>query len=359
MGNAKRNDFIDVYVIKTLNEIKNTVKSNMKLDKDREEEVDKKISFVLNDLINSNFKNLQVDVKGDMIYTFLPIVDEKENKKIRLSLALYYVGIYYDNVELLRDLLKEDVKFEDGYFISFQYLDKSISSKFDRKKYIEMIKTCGRMFSNFAKSIENLSDQDREKYIQKFERLINYKYDFIKDILSKDRWYMSRLEHIFEKNNLDTFTDETYKQSTFDQLRMMGICYSHKYSEETCDKLNYLMQTREFSNYLCNFDLMMKLYTDDELFTLNDDISYAINKFSETEESLNKILDFIQMRPDLARDINCISFERFMKTDNYTLIEVCNYIPRIYADEYDFDVVKRIMKPKAVLKRALGAYKKR
>ena len=95
-----------------------------------------------------------------------------------------------------------------------------------------MIKTCGRMFSNFAKSIENLSDQDREKYIQKFERLINYKYDFIKDILSKDRWYMSRLEHIFEKNNLDTFTDETYKQSTFEQLRMMGICYSHKYTKE-------------------------------------------------------------------------------------------------------------------------------
>ena len=128
MENTNRNDFIDIYAIKTLNEIKNTVRNNIKLDKDREEVIDKKVCFLLKELINSNFKNLQVDAKGNLIYTMLPIVDEKENNKIRLSLALYYVALYYDNVDLLRDLLKEDVRFEDGYFINFQYLDKSISS---------------------------------------------------------------------------------------------------------------------------------------------------------------------------------------------------------------------------------------
>ena len=75
MENNNRNDFIDVYVLKTLNEIKNDVKNNIKLDKNKEEETDKKMSLVLKDLINANFKNLQMDPKGDMIYTFLPIVD--------------------------------------------------------------------------------------------------------------------------------------------------------------------------------------------------------------------------------------------------------------------------------------------
>ena len=40
------------------------------------------------------------------------VVDEKENKRVRLSLVLYYTALYYDNVDLLHELLKENVKFE-------------------------------------------------------------------------------------------------------------------------------------------------------------------------------------------------------------------------------------------------------
>ena len=108
MEKIGKNDFIDIYVLKTLNEIKGIVKHEIKLEKEREMEIDKKMAIVLKDLINANFKNLQMNPNGDMIYTLLPIVDDKENEKIRLSFALYYAALYYDNVSLLHDLLKEN-----------------------------------------------------------------------------------------------------------------------------------------------------------------------------------------------------------------------------------------------------------
>ena len=59
MENNGKNDFIDVYVLKTLNEIKQKVKWAINLDKDKENETDKKMMLVLKDLINANFKNFK------------------------------------------------------------------------------------------------------------------------------------------------------------------------------------------------------------------------------------------------------------------------------------------------------------
>ena len=88
MDTLNKDDFINVYVLNTLNEIKTSVKENIKLDKDREDVTDKKMVAVLTDLINANFKNLQKDPNGNMIYTLLPIVDEKENKKLKPTVAI-------------------------------------------------------------------------------------------------------------------------------------------------------------------------------------------------------------------------------------------------------------------------------
>ena len=251
METINKNEFIDIYVLKTLNEIKRDVKWEIDLDKEKEEDVDRKMSLVLKDLINANFKNLQMDPKGNLIYTFLPIVDEQENKKVRMSLALYYTALYYDNVELLQDLLKENINFKRDYTINLQYLDKTISSKFERKKYVEMIKICGDIFRNFVVSIKNLSDEEREKYIQRFVKLMNIKFELIRNsILSRATNYYDRNQYelIFNKNNLDTFTDETYIKATKEQLNFINSCESNCYKKETCERLNNLMQTRNFSN---------------------------------------------------------------------------------------------------------------
>lgn len=355
METTNKNDFINIYVLKTLNEIKNTIKRNIKLDKEKETEIDSKMSIVLKDLINANSKNFQKDPNGNLIYTLLPIVDEKENKKIRLSLVLYYTALYYDNVDLLHDLLKEDIGFDKQFYINLQYLDKSISSKFERERYIEMIKTCGYIFRNFAKSIESLTEEEREKYIQRFVKLINLKYDLVKNILNKKTWYYE-LEDLFNKQNLDTFTDKTYEQATEKQLRLIDSSYRNNYSKETCDRLNNLMQTKGFSNHLSDLDLMMTLYTDEKLCTLDYFISRAISNFSQTEKSLNKVIDFIQRRPDLATSIINISPETFVKFDNFTLIELCDKIDHLHNKEEDLSMIAKFLKLKIALKKALGSY---
>ena len=157
MENINKDDFIDVYVFKTLNEIKKEVKYEINLDEKREKETDEKMFLVLKDLINANFKNLQRDPEGNLIYTLLPIVDERENEKIRLSLVLYYAALYYDNVDMLHYLLKENVEFRFYSIIRFEYLDKTISSKFNKEEYVRYIKNNGDIFYSFIKSIKNVA----------------------------------------------------------------------------------------------------------------------------------------------------------------------------------------------------------
>ena len=53
---------------------------------------------------------------------------EQENEKVRLSFVLYYTALYYDNVELLQLMLKEDINFvQSCWQFNLAYLDKSIS----------------------------------------------------------------------------------------------------------------------------------------------------------------------------------------------------------------------------------------
>lgn len=274
---------------------------------------------------------------------------------MRLSLILYYTALYYDNVDLLHELLKENANFETiCYSINLQYLDKSISSKFDRRQYIEMIKTCGDIFVNFAQSIQYLSEEEKEQYIERFSKIIVDKYEQICNEIKEKPYHRLSFNCAFTKSCLDIFTDETYKQATSQQLEMINLCNMKKYSEETCQRLNNLMITKVFSKYLYNYDLMMQLYTDEQLEILPNSISYAISNFSNSEASLNKIIDFIQRRPDLAGSIVCISKERFMKIDNFTLIEIFNSRSRHYND----DTIDKIMRKKSAIKKLFGAYKK-
>ena len=56
------------------------------------------------------------------------------------------------------------------------------------------------------------------------------------------------------------------------------------------------------------------LYTDEELAALEFDVSYCLSHFSDTEEMLQKAIDFVRLRPNIAFCITtCISKERFMK----------------------------------------------
>ena len=258
MDTLNKDDFINIYVLNTLNEIKTSVKENIKLDKSREDTTDKKMAAVLTDLINANFKNLQKDFNGNIIYTLLPIVDEKENKKVRTSLALYYTALYYDNVELLQDLLQADINFNGDYGkINLSYLDKSISSKFARKEYIDLLKECGFVFTFFHKSMEGILPPKRKEYILRFKKILEIKHGVIAPIYKSNQY--SSVKGVFSKKRLDAFSDETYLLASAQQLLMIGRFSDEGISNANKDRLNNLMQTQGFSNCIHNYDLMLTI----------------------------------------------------------------------------------------------------
>ena len=354
-----KSDFIDVYVFKTLNEIKNVVRREIVLEKTREEETDRKMFLVLKDLINANFKNLQRDPEGNLIYTLLPIVDERENEKVRFSLELYYAALYYDNVSLLQDCLKEDVDFNRNYYKFFQYLDKNVSSKFEREDYIRKLKDFGQTFYRFNKSIEGLSDEERERYITRFVSLINSKNE---DMLNYIRSKKSdgNLSTLFNKGNLDKFDDETYSCAKGEQLYFIDRLAGTTLGEDARVRLNNLIQTRGYCKHLRNFDLMMRLYTDDEIEKLEYDVSLFLDTFSENEEMLKKALDFVKLRSDLCFKCSFIPRGRFMEISNELLIEALDHMDRHYlvVNNHNLDILIRTMAPKTGIKKILGFYKR-
>lgn len=360
MENNGKNDFIDVYVLKTLNEIKQKVKWAINLEEDKEKETDKKMMFVLKDLINANFKNLQRDPQGNLIYTLLPIVDEKENEKVRLSLVLYYAALYYDNVDLLHDLLRENVSFENNSIIRLEYLDKSISSKFKREDYVIYIKKYGTMFWSFRRSIIGLNEEEREKYIERFVNLFNANYEHISEYI-KDKNRDGNLGCLFVKSNLDTFEDETYAAASDKQFELINYVGGNKFNEKTCTRLNNLIQNTDFSNRLCNYDLMMELYTDEELMTLRHDISYFLSNFSKSDEMLQKAIDFLKLSPELVNSAVCLHRNTFMDISNPILVEALSYMRKHYiiVNEHNIGVVSKTVIPKTGVKKILGFYKRR
>lgn len=359
---TNKNDFIDIYVLKTLSEIKCEVKQEIKLESELENQTDEKMKLVLKDLINANFKNLQMDPQGNLIYTLLPIVDERENKKVRNLLVLYYTALYYDNVDLLQQMLAANVQFELDNSLRLQYLDKFISSKFDTTDYIENIKKFGKTFASFVTSIKNLSDEDKEKYSQKFMSLFKLKYKEMCEIKEeKERYSRYWLEDLFVKGNLDTFEYDTYKCADNKQLELINFCGRCKYNETTIARLNHLIQTTNFSNELIDFDLLTSIFSDDELAKLDIDTSSFLSCYSDTPEMLQKAIEFIELKPEMACFVApYVSKEDFMKTSNFVLIEALNYASRhcISYNKKDFELVLRMFTPKSKLKKLFGSYKK-
>ena len=362
MDTLNKDDFINIYVLNTLNEIKTSVKENIKLDKGREAATDKKMAAVLTDLINANLKGLPKDSKDNIIYTLLSVTGKGDKKKIRLSLVLYYAALYYDNVDLLQDLMRADVRFYN-YYDSFNlcYLDKTMSSKFDRKEYIEFLQECGFVFENFYRSIDNVSLEEKEKYILKIKKILEVKHGMIAEIFKNGRG--NSIIKIFSKNHLDVFSDNTYEQASYEQLRMINYYADEKISSESRDRLNKLMQTKRFSNNLCNYDLMLKVLTDEQLEDIEYFASEAISVHYDKNENPSKILDFVSRRPDLSYAISLVPKEKFKKINNYALIEMCDYCRNqrktrcLYSSEA-CDFYLKEVRSTVLIKRVLGKYKK-
>lgn len=344
-----RDDFIETYIQNTLNEIKGFVKPIIVLDPSIEETTDKKMREVLKDLIDSNFKNINVDGYGNLIHTLLPLTDSKENDKIRRTLILYYTALYYDNVELLNKMLKENIHF--GYELHdlcLYYLDKDITSKFDEEGYFQIIKDCGGVFKWFNTTTRDLPKEQREQYITKVSNILKERYsDLTIEFRNRYDFY-----YLFTKNALDIFDDASYYYATKEQLRMMSNCGDsiNIKNEDTKRRLNGLIQTTTFKEHYWNSDLMFSLFNDEELQGLDYWVGSYFSHFSETPEMLDKAMDLFKKNRKAIRNVDRLTSEMFMKTDNDILIEIYEDIDPLQNEEW-IKLKIASVKPKSMIKR--------
>lgn len=349
-----RSEFIETYIRNTLNEIKEDIKNIINLEEEKEEKTDEKMSIVLKELIDANFKNVNVDGYGNLIHTLLPLTDKKENDKIRRSLILYYTALYFDNVDLLNRMLKEEVDF--GYQLhdlKLYLLDKDVTSRFEGDEYIEVVKDCGELFFRFNLSTKNLTKEEKEEYITRFVSILKARHsDLVTDSNNRFRFY-----YLFSKYVMDVYEDASYYYATKDQLAMMSGCGNslHIKNEDTIKRLNNLVQTTAFSGHFWNMDLMFSLFSDEELQGVDYWTGSYFDQYSETPEMLDKAKDLYARNRQMAKKVYHCTKETFMQIDNDTLIEIFDDLDSIPSDEWV--KLKAVgLKPKVMLKRMLKKY---
>ena len=348
-----KEEFIETYVRNTLNEIKSFIKTKINLEREQEEKTDEKMSLVLKELIDGNFKNINVDGYGNLIHTLLPLTDEKENNKIRCSLVLYYTALYFDNVKLLNRMLKEEVNFGDRLNdLNLYVLDKNISSKFEENEYIEIVKDCIVVFNGFYQTTKDLPKEEREKYITRFVNILKARH---KDLTPDGYLYMyrDRYRWLFIKSIMDIYEDDSYLKASKKQLNIIEHSNTRCIkNEDTIRRLNNLIQTTDFNQHYWNTDLMFSLFSDDELFNIDYWVAGYFDTFSANRDMLNKAMDFYNRIKDEIVDEICVHCggDIFMMVDNDILVEIYNKRGFIPEDDM-LKAMIALVKPKVKLKR--------
>ena len=344
MGKA---EYVELYVNVTLQEIKKNVRKKINLKPEQEVVADDKIKGILIDLINSNFSNIKEEVGDDSFYKLLPLTDEQENKKIRCILVLLYTALYFENVVLLNKLLKEEVSFgNQPHDLLLCLLDKDISSAFVEDIYIEVVKSCKNVFSMFYSSTKDLDEIEREKYIGRFVSILKVRY---KDF---EETPQSSFHSLFSKITMDILEDKTYLLASKEQLyRFEDISCFNIRGKDSVKRLNNLIQNSDFCQKYWNYDLMFKLFNDEELFDKDYWVCHFFERFSDSKEMLDKAMDLYNRCPVFATSpYSHCSAEVLRDISNDVLIELNDKIDLRGNSEYIKLVSKRV-KTKLLIKK--------
>lgn len=318
-----KKDYVEVYVTASLNEIKNEVKREINLQEERMHETDEVMKRILEDLINGEYKNIQKAPEGNLIYTLLPLSDRQEHKKIRDTLTLLYTSIYFNNVSLLKKLLASEVKLiyydrlsHDYDRLALSLLDSTITSRFTEEEYLEILKKHKSVFDKFYQTIIKPNDQDLNIYLERFAKIL-------KEIKIPLDTIDAR--NLFQKKRMAIYEDETYLLANKDQLTFLSNTYlGEEETPESIKHFNRLIKTTDFSSIYANYDIMFKLFTDEELIEkkwgYSESLFYQYFTKYDSSEILNKAYDLYQKYPKITDIINRGAMHTSWKRLNIDLI---------------------------------------
>lgn len=163
-------DYEKVYARTFLNEVKSWVRQNsMKIEGDKEKEVDLKLEEVIKDLSFEDNGNVTKYMVKSLFSN-----NTEETERVFSTLVVYYAALYNDNVDLLKELLDNEFIFgHKRSSLNIGVLDKRISSKFERGDYIKLVKCQSYSFHKFYHGLSYIyRKKEDDFYIDKFSSIM-------------------------------------------------------------------------------------------------------------------------------------------------------------------------------------------
>lgn len=253
-------DFKEIYSRDILNEVKKIVsRNNIKISGYKEKETDEKILEIINDLCVKENEDKNKESFN------LKVLDSFENDKNRIItvLVLYYVAIYFDNMNLFKFLIENNFDFKyntihNGF--NLFVLDSRISSNFNFREYFDLLKDNLEVFRNFYNSLKIENGISNEDAIEKFVRIIKNNPNIAK---LNNSSIFNVAEDFLNKEVLSRFKEETIVNLNDEQKSIINhkFSYPNMYKQEKdiiqdlIENYNYSHDLVYWQEFLRDFDL--------------------------------------------------------------------------------------------------------
>ena len=249
-------DYKDIYSRLILSNIKSYIKDNNIYlnNKEKMEKVDKiilkDIIKIFNDIIGTNKLNHKEKLNelfnsNDIIVLFM----------------LEYTALYYDNLDLLKELL------ESGFYTNstvknnkLYALDNRLSNNFELVEYIKLVTNYNDLLSYFYNSLTN--DFDDNEIIEKLCYIIKNKPNLLDEL---NTFNLTPI-YFLNKKNLLSYDTNLIMNSTANQLDILN---NLNCDEKTKKRILNLIENYNFNYQIIYWEKFFKLYTDKEILNLN------------------------------------------------------------------------------------------
>lgn len=260
-------DYKDIYAKKFLNEVKVNIKENkIKLSKDLEKEIDKKMVEVIKGQSDNILRGMSLNT------------GQETEERMMCTLMLYYTALYYDNIEVLNKLLELGYNFGNNRKnLNLFVLDKRITSQFDIEQYYELLEKQNIIFKNFYYSLTDQKIDTKlteDEIINIFCRILNKNPQVTKAEIKS--YYSHPLhEELLTKKTLSYFPEDVILNATESQklniiVRLNGNSQGLTLTEESLSRLIYLMKNHNFStNMDYGWNKGLNELTDEELLKID------------------------------------------------------------------------------------------
>lgn len=345
--------FKDIYSRDILNEVKKIVVNNsIDINGYKEKEVDEKILTIIDDLCIKDADNEKEDTYNlKTLFGF-----ENDNTRIINVLVLYYVALYFDNVDLLKFLIENDFDFNYKTFhngFNLFVLDNAIPSNFSFKEYYDLLKDNLEVFRNFYNSLKGDYGISNEDAIEEFVRIIKNNPNIAK---LNNNSVFNVAEDFLNKEVLSRFKEDTIVNLNDQQKSIIDRKFGHSnmYMQEKdiiqdlIENYNYSHNLIYWQEFLRDFDLKDILNFDNDKVNViraiysNARLPYEVSDemVSNAVESLKEIYS---IKPDYnyrfeALVYDVLSVDELLKLSEEGFNDIIGVIAKqvLFWDKYNF-----------------------